>query len=83
MNEIIARQIWYKEGKMPKRRQNINNTFTENVCDYYRYFPTDLPKDEFGFCEKILLCLLLFPTRSHGEDCRRADDEEGGCEIVS
>ena len=84
MNEIIARQIWYKEGKMPKRRQNINNTFTENVCDYYRYFPTDLPKDAFGFCEKILLCLLLFPTRSRGEDYRLlADDEEGGCEIVS
>jgi hypothetical protein len=80
-------QIWCKRRKkMPKRRQNKNNnnnTFTENVCDYYRYFPTDLPKDAFGFCEKILLCLLLFPTRSRGEDCRRADDEEGGCEIVS
>ncbi len=68
---------------MPKRRQNITKTFTENVCDYYCYFPTDLPKDAFGFFEKILLCLLLFPTRSRGEDCRRADDEEGGCEIVS
>merc|ERR1712216_1043853 len=43
---------------------------------YYRYFPTDLPKDAFGFCEKILLCLLLFPARSRGEDYRRADDEE-------
>ena len=60
------------------KQQQLN---PKNVCDnYYRYFPTDLPKDAFGFCEKILLCLLLFPTRSRGEDYRRADDEEGGCE---
>jgi len=72
-----------KEKCQMKRRQNINNTFTENVCDYYCYFPTDLPKDDDGCDEKILLCLILFPTRSHGEDCRRADDEEGECEIVS
>ena len=80
--------IWQRrlQKSRTKRRQNINNNnWKENVCDnYYRYFPTDLPKDAFGFCEKILLCLLLFPARSRGEDYRLlADDEEGGCEIVS
>jgi hypothetical protein len=72
------------ECKNPETSSEYKQQLKRNVCDnYYRYFPTDLPKDAFGFCEKILLCLLLFPTRSRGEDYRRADDEEGGCEIVS
>ena len=57
-----------RRKKMPKQRRqnkNNNNTFTENVS-LLPLLSNRSQKMRLGSAEKILLCLLLFPTRSRG-----------------